>query len=131
MGEEVERGTTNPFQGQSVRQPDEVKNEDSELQGKSCCQPNEIKIEDRNLQERSERPVQISGAGMNSGEDDLSSSSVCYHEGGELFAEDVEQPLAVLPEVTTSSTEITIDDFQLGDPSVPLTEDQERLRRLI
>ena len=56
---------------------------------------------------------------------------MCYHERGELFAEDVEQHLAVLPEVAASSTEMTIDDAQVGDPGVPLTEDQERLRQLI
>ena len=37
----------------------------------------------------------------------------------------------MLPEVATSSTEITIDDVQVGDPGVPLSEDQERLRDLI
>ena len=53
-----------------------------------------------------------------------------YHEGGELFADDVELNMAVLPEVATSSTAITIDDVQVGDPGIPLTEDQERLRQL-
>ena len=47
-----------------------------------------------------------------------------YYEGGELFAKDVEGHLAVLPEVATS-TEITIDDVQVGDPGVPISEDQE------
>ena len=57
--------------------------------------------------------------------------SVFYREGGELFAEDVKQHMAVLPEVVTSSTEITIDDVQVRYPGVPLTKDQERLRQLI
>ena len=39
--------------------------------------------------------------------------------------------MAVLPEITVSTTEITIDDVQVGDPGVPLTEDQEDLRQLI
>ena len=64
-------------------------------------------------------------------ENDVPGESTYYHEGGELFAEDVEQHMAVLPEVTTSTTEITIDDVPVGDPGVPLTEDQEDLRRLI
>ena len=62
---------------------------------------------------------------------DAPDESTYYHEEGELFAEDVEQHMAVLPEVTTSTTEITIDDVQVGDPGVPSTEDQEDLRRLI
>ena len=37
----------------------------------------------------------------------------------------------MLPEVATSSTEITIDDVQVGDPGVHLTEDQERLRQFM
>ena len=47
-----------------------------------------------------------------------------HHEEGELFAKDVEQHLDVLPDVAISSTEITIDDVQVKDPDVPLTEDQ-------
>ena len=39
--------------------------------------------------------------------------------------------MAVLPEVVTSSTEITIDDVQVRYPGVPLTKDQERLRQSI
>ena len=37
--------------------------------------------------------------------------------------------MAVLPEVTTCTTEITIDDIQVGDPEVPLTDDKEHLRQ--
>ena len=33
--------------------------------------------------------------------------------------------MTVLPEVAISSTKITIDDFQVGDPGVPLTKDQD------
>ena len=39
--------------------------------------------------------------------------------------------MAVLPEVTACTTEMTIDDIQVGDPGVPLTDDQERLRKFI
>ena len=48
--------------------------------------------------------------------EDMPAASIHYHEGGELSAEDVEQYMAVLPEVTTSTTEITIDYVQVGDP---------------
>ena len=48
-----------------------------------------------------------------------------------MFAEDIEQHLAVVPEISTATEEVTIDDIQIGDPDVPLTSDQQRLRSLI
>ena len=54
-----------------------------------------------------------------------------YHESKDLFAEDIEQHLAVLPEMSTATEEVTIDDIQIGDPNVLLTTDQQRLRSLI
>ena len=35
--------------------------------------------------------------------------------------------MAVMPEVATSTTEITVDDVQVGDPGITLTDDQEDL----
>ena len=58
-------------------------------------------------------------------------TSTYYHDSGDLFAEDVEQHMAVLPELAASTTEVTINDIQVGDPGVPLTGDQEKLRLLI
>ncbi|KAE9299541.1 hypothetical protein PR003_g22966 [Phytophthora rubi] len=56
---------------------------------------------------------------------------VCYHEGGDLRAEDVELEMAVLPEVTQSTEDVTIEDIQVGDPTVNSAEEIDRLRRLI
>ena len=42
--------------------------------------------------------------------DESSSAPVYYHHGGEVFAEDVDQHMAALPEVVTPSQKITIDD---------------------
>ena len=39
--------------------------------------------------------------------------------------------MAVLPEAAPSAEEVTIDDIQIGDPIVPLTADQQKLRVLI
>ena len=39
--------------------------------------------------------------------------------------------MAVLPDIVTPTAEFTIYSIQVGDPEVPLTEDQERLRNLI
>ena len=57
--------------------------------------------------------------------------STYRHVSGELYAEDVDQHMAVLPDIVTSTAEVAIDDIQVGDPDVPLTDDQERLRQLI
>ena len=38
-----------------------------------------------------------------------------------MFAEDIEQHLAVLPEMSTAAEEVTINDIQIGDPNFPLT----------
>ena len=48
-----------------------------------------------------------------------------------MFAEDIEQHLVVLPHISAATEELTIDDIQIGDPDVPLTADQQRLRSLI
>ena len=34
--------------------------------------------------------------------------SMYYHESGELYAEDVDQHMAVLPEIVSSTEEVTI-----------------------
>ena len=67
----------------------------------------------------------------NESEDGKPECSAYYHESGELFAEEVDQHMAVLPEIVSSTAEVTIDDIQVGDPGVPLTEDQEGVQQLI
>ncbi|KAE8882198.1 hypothetical protein PF003_g33739 [Phytophthora fragariae] len=62
--------------------------------------------------------------------------AICYHEGSDLFAEDVEQEMAVLPVVSVSLTqEVRIEDLKVGMPdNVPREvgiREQERLRRII
>ena len=63
--------------------------------------------------------------------DELASTPMYYHDGGELFAEDVDQHMAVLPEVVTPTHEKNIYYIQAGDPGTPRTEDQEKLRQTI
>ena len=46
------------------------------------------------------------------------------NESGELYAEDVDQHMAVLPDIVTPTAEVAIDIFQVGDPDVSLTDDQ-------
>ena len=63
--------------------------------------------------------------------DEQADASVNRHDSGNLYAKDVEQNMAVLPEVITSTAVITIDDIQVDDPGVPFSEDQKVLRQLI
>ena len=53
------------------------------------------------------------------------------HESGDLYAEDVDQHMTVLTDIGMPTAEIIIDDIQVGDPGVRLTEDQARMRQLI
>uniref|UniRef100_A0AAV1T8C1 Reverse transcriptase n=1 Tax=Peronospora matthiolae TaxID=2874970 RepID=A0AAV1T8C1_9STRA len=104
------------------------------LQRQSNCHPDGIKVEYREVHGQSTRldddlkAVTIDGEVM---ENDVPGELTYYHEGGELFAEDVDQHMAVLPEVTISKTAITIGGVQVNDPGIFLTEDQEEVRRLI
>jgi hypothetical protein len=56
---------------------------------------------------------------------------VCFHEGGDMFAEDGEKQMAILPEVISTTEEVTIEDIQVGDPGTNTPEEIERLRRII
>ncbi|KAE8961598.1 hypothetical protein PR002_g29849, partial [Phytophthora rubi] len=56
---------------------------------------------------------------------------VCYHEGGEQFAEDVESHMAVLPEVATTTEKVTIEHIQVDNPEDNSPEEIERLRQII
>ncbi|POM59880.1 hypothetical protein PHPALM_31327 [Phytophthora palmivora] len=56
---------------------------------------------------------------------------VCIKEWGSLFAEDVEDQMAVLPEVTTATEEVKIEDLQIGDTKINIPEEIERLVHII
>ena len=50
---------------------------------------------------------------------------------GELIAEDVKYHMSIIPELVTLTTKRSTDDIQVGISGLPLSEDQENLRRLI
>ncbi|GMF33859.1 unnamed protein product [Phytophthora lilii] len=56
---------------------------------------------------------------------------VCFSEGGNLYAEDVESQMAVLPEVTATTEEVKTEDIQVGDPGDSSTEEAEKLVQII
>ncbi|GMF21632.1 unnamed protein product [Phytophthora fragariaefolia] len=47
-------------------------------------------------------------------DDSTADEQVCYHERGDLYAEDVATEMAVLPEVTSTTEAGTIEDIQVG-----------------
>ncbi|GMF30956.1 unnamed protein product [Phytophthora fragariaefolia] len=61
-------------------------------------------------------------------QDDTGDEEVCYHEGGDLFAEDVKKEMAVLPEVTATMDEVTTEDIQVGHPAENTPGEIGRLR---
>ena len=61
----------------------------------------------------------------------MPSTTIYYHNGGESFAEDLDQHMVFLPEVGTPTQEIAVDDIQVGDPGVPRTDDQDKVRQAI
>uniref|UniRef100_A0AAV1TV85 Reverse transcriptase n=1 Tax=Peronospora matthiolae TaxID=2874970 RepID=A0AAV1TV85_9STRA len=64
--------------------------------------------------------------------DETQTKSVDYRrDGGDLFAEEMDQHMALLPKIIAPTKEVAIDDIQVGDPGVPLTDDQEKLRKLL
>ncbi|OWZ11926.1 LOW QUALITY PROTEIN: reverse transcriptase [Phytophthora megakarya] len=62
--------------------------------------------------------------------DDDMDDAVCYHEGGDIFPEAIENHMAVLPEVEATTREVTIDDIRVEDPDAT-PEECERVRRII
>ncbi|CAH0522180.1 unnamed protein product [Peronospora belbahrii] len=48
----------------------------------------------------------------------------CFYEGGKFYAGYLDQHMAILTETMTPTMEITIDDVQVGDQDIPLTEYQ-------
>ncbi|POM58904.1 LOW QUALITY PROTEIN: Reverse transcriptase [Phytophthora palmivora] len=67
---------------------------------------------------------------MNTG-DPTMDDEICIQEGGILFAEDVEDQMAVLPEVTTTTEEVKIEDLQIGDAEINTQEEIEHLVQII
>ncbi|GMF31664.1 unnamed protein product [Phytophthora fragariaefolia] len=64
-------------------------------------------------------------------DDSTADEQVCYHESGDLHAEDVVAEMEVLPEVRSTTEEVTIEDIQVGDPDLNTPEEIERRRRRI
>ncbi|KAJ8575379.1 hypothetical protein ON010_g3835 [Phytophthora cinnamomi] len=58
-------------------------------------------------------------------------TKLCIKEGSDLYAEDVEGHLAVLPEVTPTTEDVKIEDLHVGDPSDNTQKEIGRLRSII
>ncbi|POM63372.1 Hypothetical protein PHPALM_21243, partial [Phytophthora palmivora] len=56
---------------------------------------------------------------------------VHYHEDNDLYAENVDQEMAILTEINPTTDEVKIEDIQVGDPGIQTTAEIERLRQKI
>ncbi|ETL49929.1 hypothetical protein L916_00746, partial [Phytophthora nicotianae] len=62
---------------------------------------------------------------------DLGDEEVCISEGSDVYAEDANNNMAVLPDVAELTEEVKIEDVQVGDPDYNTPEAIDRLRRII
>ncbi|KAE8977714.1 hypothetical protein PR003_g25638 [Phytophthora rubi] len=82
------------------------------------------------LGQASKDPEPNPGPEIRRGEPD-GGSEVCYHDGGTLEAEDVDGEWAVLPEVSQATTEVRIEDLQVGDLADNTEDEIRKLRDII
>ncbi|ETI29667.1 hypothetical protein F443_23220 [Phytophthora nicotianae P1569] len=61
----------------------------------------------------------------------LEDDPVCISEGGELFGEDVDSQMAVLPEVTTTTEDVKLEDIRIENDGESTPEEVDRLRKTI
>ncbi|ETO99971.1 hypothetical protein F441_22604 [Phytophthora nicotianae CJ01A1] len=61
----------------------------------------------------------------------LEDDQVCISEGGEVFAEDGDSQMAVLPEVTTTTEDVKLEDIRIENDGESTPEEVDRLRKII
>ncbi|GMF49749.1 unnamed protein product [Phytophthora fragariaefolia] len=70
-------------------------------------------------------PVDLGDSAVDPGDEE-----VCIRESGDLYAEDVQGHLAVLPEVTPTTEEVKIEDIQVGNPNDNTQEQVDQLKKV-
>ncbi|POM58530.1 Hypothetical protein PHPALM_36810 [Phytophthora palmivora] len=89
-------------------------------------------LAERGLPGQLSAPIQEASSGNRNDPSDLEPDpEVHYHEGNDLYAEDVDQEMAILPEINPTTDEVKIEDIQVGDPGIQTTAEIERLRQRI
>ena len=104
------------------------------LREKCSCQTDGSAMRDCGLQANPDGQVKRNDVvviGEERREAEPSTVSTYRTESGEVYAEDVDQHMAILPEVIIPATEISLEDIQVVDPGEPLSSDQEKLQQLI
>ncbi|ETO58593.1 hypothetical protein F444_23029, partial [Phytophthora nicotianae P1976] len=61
----------------------------------------------------------------------LEDHQVCISEGGQLFAENVDCHMAVLPEITMTTEDVKLQDFRIENDGENTPEEVDRLRKII
>ncbi|POM72222.1 Reverse transcriptase [Phytophthora palmivora] len=89
-------------------------------------------LAERDLPGQLSAPIQeASPENRNNSPDPEPDPEVYCHEGNDLDAEDVDQEMAILPEINPTTDEVKIEDIQVGDPGIQTTAESERLRQKI
>jgi len=96
-------------------------------QERPTTQPIDVKEDPAEVPAGDDQPVKVEPKSDESGEDD----EVCFHEGRDLIVEDLENQMAILPDVGATTEEVTIEDIQIEAPEGSASEDIDRLRRII
>ncbi|POM77680.1 Reverse transcriptase, partial [Phytophthora palmivora] len=87
---------------------------------------------ERDLPGQLPAPIQeASPENRNNSPDPESDPEMHCHEGDDLYAEDVDQEMAILSEINPTTDEVKIEDIQVGDPGIQTTAEIERLRQKI
>ncbi|KAG3207289.1 hypothetical protein PC129_g21499 [Phytophthora cactorum] len=97
--------------------------------GSRTSQESHPSVDDLPISEILSRPTSISlhvrsqhAEGLGATEDE----QICYHEGGDLYAEDIGEGMAVVPDVPLTTEEVKIEDIQL-DPTSNTPKEVDRL----
>jgi hypothetical protein len=96
-------------------------------QERPTTQPIDVKEDPAEVPASDDQSVKVEPKPDESGEDD----EVCFHEGRDLIVEDLENQMAILPDVGATTEEVTIEDIQIEAPEGSASEDIDRLRRII
>ena len=124
-----ERSGTHSRECEEKSTPEMIKNVIADrIQNESLDHPDGITDEDGKVHRWTDHLRDQEAEVIGEGEHECTSYQ---HAGETLFAEDVGQHMAVLPEVDITLCEVTIEDIQVGEPEFPLTIEQEEPRQLI
>jgi hypothetical protein len=114
---------TDPVVPESTSQEPKLESE----QERPTTQPIDVKEELAEIPAGDNQLEKVEPKPEETGEDD----EATFHEGRDLIVEDLENQMAILPDVGATTEEVTMEDIQIDAPEGSASEDIDRLRRII